>query len=170
MFPNAGIMAAGAAPSTPYATWLAYVNGKSGVGSRAWGASNVIATGLYRVTCNATDSLSTHTLYGSSWMSTFRLQTGVTYTSRLIQHALPSELEFNAQRNAGKIVLVEFGGSVTPGPALSRDRNGFLSTADGNRSSTLSLIAWHDEAAQQVLMSNPYAGTAPVPYAAADWT
>lgn len=165
---NPGILAAGLG-GVPYATWLAYLNAKAGVTTRAWRASNVVASGLYRVVCNDTESIAADTLYGSSWLSTWRLQSGLSYTSRLIQHALPSEAEFNLQRAAGRMVLIEFGSVGTAEPALSRDRNGFLSTADGVQLRTVPLIAWHDEAAQQVLMSNPYLGTDPVPYTAADW-
>lgn len=167
--PNPGILAAGAGISVPYATWLAYVTAKPGVTARAWRSSNVVASGLYRVTCNATDDISTDTLYGSSWVSTFRLQSGLSYTSRIVQHALPSEAQFNAQRTAGKVVLMEMSAVSTAEPALSRNRNGFVSTADGLQQRTIPMIAWHDEGLQQVMMSNPYLGTDPVPYSAADW-
>ncbi|MNU42672.1 hypothetical protein D3C71_314370 [compost metagenome] len=167
--PNPGLLVAGNSAGVPYAVWLAYINAKPSTSDRTWTSSAVLGNEFYRVACNSTDSITSLTLYGSTWQSRFRSQSNVSHMARIVQHALPSEAVFNAQRAARKVVLMKFSSPVPNGPALSVNRNGYVSIADGSQPYRMDMIAWHDETTQQVLMSNPFEGSAPMLYASADW-
>jgi len=97
---------------------------------------------------------------GSSWLQQYLPNAD---TRRVIQHACPSQVVFDALVAAGREVFFVVIDSGTTAP-VALNRNGFLSSGDPevypSRAMT-SFIYWDGTQAQQM---NPSTGTGPTPY------
>lgn len=167
--PNPGVLAAGAGASKTYAEWQAHIAAISdSIPQDTWTGPT---PGMKRTTlANGTGGM-----FGTSWKSFFLMEPGLNIAAprRIIQHGMPDEATFNAQRLAGREVLLRLNYYGHEQFYTPRNRNGFISNGGDMeavyQAYSCDLVAWFDPDAGQALATNPLAGTGPALYSAPGW-
>lgn len=163
----------GPAPKT-YADWQAHVGA---LPAADWGSSisYIAPAGTFRTTAGPIPAPTVPMgMRGSPWLGrVVRGSTGEAAVARIVQHGLPSLAEFQAQQSAGGVIVFRLlNGRTVDDGVTGRDRNGFASSSDATTGLYVvdcDLVGWWDEATETALMTNPQAGTGPVPYTASGW-
>lgn len=151
--PTAGV----GAPSGPtYADFEAYVNANTAGGALAWSSVSIGSqTGAYRTICAAAAG----GMNGSPWADYFA---GV--PSRVVQHGLPSQAEFNAQVAQG--ALIRFTTTARgSNEVFAQNRNGYVSFADPSiNCSSMEVLEYWDFATSKAMRMSPISATGPVEF------
>ena len=148
-----------------YEDFVAHVTARATGGDIPWTSDGDLTAGIFRTT--ATNATLFGAMAGSVWMAycAIRPQRG-----RMIQHAMPSEAEWNKQRAAGRVVMFRVVQDVDRVIFYALNRNGYESAlfADGNPYPAFLCdeCAYWDEDLGRAMKTNPQAGTGPSPY---DW-
>lgn len=151
-----GPVAAG--PTGPtYADFAAYVNANSASGAVAWSGAGSPANSTFRTTAASASG----SMIGSSW-GAFGLGNFSGDACRLVQHGLPSEVEFNSQiANSALMRLVT--NAAEAGLELEGvARNGFTSSSGTTTGRQCTTLEYWDFATSQAKRMNPFAQTGPV--------
>ncbi len=155
-----------------YEDWVAHVITRTTGGAKTWPNDTFgSGQGLFRTTAD-NGSLSSSGMDSTPWGAGGGVFSRTSRIARIVQHALPSEAEFNAQRAAGRVILLQI---VTESGAIFGNayaRNGYTSGDyfDEPYGKNCTLAAWWDGATGIPMMSNPAASGAPSPYTATGWS
>lgn len=156
-----GGVAAGPPPGKTYAQFVTHITGLS-TGVNTWGGSVGGSGAGPRIT---TAAAATGAMYGTPWNSWAAMSAA---TCRVVQHALPSEAEFNAQIAAGRSILMQMV-SVENQLLSGINRNGYTSLSEGTEGADAAnctqILFWSGtDTGGSAFSMNPSTGTGPTPY------
>ena len=146
-----------------YEEFVAHINSLGGT-ARGWlDDAFWSGAGVYVVVAQAAGG---H-MIGSPWLAPIMGAAGSTTTDRLVQHALPSELEFDKQIADERVILLRMSSTTAPSGYAAKDRNGYRSSSNASTTGSprrcVELLAWIDG---RPMKMQPSLGLGPVPY---DW-
>lgn len=153
-----------------YADWVTHVNAQAAT-NRVWSDAGRIVhnAGLNKTT--ATTATPSGDMFSTTFASPFFYSAT---PCRMVQHALPSQTEFNNQRSGGRIILYQVDVAGTADGLYSYTRNGYTSLGETGYGPydmrAMSEISWWDDALKRPRTCNPYSNATPVDYLKRGWS
>lgn len=152
------VVVGGAGADRTYADWVTEANRLATEGTNSWTIASNFAAGTYQTTAGADSG----TMKGSPWSGRVY---GPSSVSRIIQHSLQSQAEWDIQRSLGQVIVYRQI-VATAAAKVAYTRNGFTSDSDAStlNSRQCDLVIRWDDALKKAFQSNPAIGGAETEY------
>lgn len=148
----------GGIASRTYADWVTEANRLATGGTNSWTIAGNFAAGTYQTTAGADSG----TMSGSPWSGRIY---GSSSASRIIQHSLQSQADWDTQRSLGQVIVYRQI-VATAAAKVAYTRNGFTSDSDAStlNSRQCDLVIRWDDALKKAFQSDPSIGGAETEY------